>query len=81
MKFMARRTGVTNSAGLGHKAPDKMRRLLARYAASYLEREFILMEMLHDGGDFVLDLFMAVRDGPEIYPHDLNAGGEDWVSS
>jgi hypothetical protein len=36
---------------------------------------------LHGGGDFVLDLFMAVRSGSEIHARELTAGGEDWVSS
>jgi hypothetical protein len=75
---------AANRAGSGQEATDKMRRLLARYAASNLDRlkenpDFI--EILYGGGDFVLDLFMAVREGPEIYQHELKVGGNDWVSS
>ncbi len=52
-----------------------MRRLVARYAATSLDRlmknpDFI--EFLQREGDFVLDLLMALPSGPKINQYELN---------
>ena len=58
------------SADTAATTHDKMRALIARYAASSLDKlrqNAGFVKLLQDGGDFVVDLIMAVNKGPDIY--------------